>query len=144
MSESIHISVISPVYGAGGLLDDLVKQIIDAVEQITDHYELILVEDCGPDDSWKKIQKICAKNKRVVGIQHSRNFGQQYAINCGLDHASGEWVVTLDCDLQDRPEEILNLYRKAQEGFDIVLASRKNRRDDFIKKFCSQMFYKNA
>lgn len=142
MNESPHISVISPVYGAGGLLDELVEKIKEAVGSITDRYEIILVEDCGPDDSWEKIKALCLEDKRVVGIQHSRNFGQQYALNCGLDHAAGEWVVSLDCDLQDRPAEIVNLYHKAQEGFDIVLASRKNRQDDFIKKSCSNLFYK--
>lgn len=142
MNESPKISVISPVYGAGRLLNDLVAQIKEAVGKITNRYEIILVEDCGPDDSWETIKALCAADDRVVGIQHSRNFGQQYAINCGLDHASGEWVVTLDCDLQDRPSEIVNLYNKAQEGFDIVLASRQNRQDDFIKKSCSNLFYK--
>lgn len=142
MGHEPHISVISPVYGAASLLEELVERSIKSVKQITDDYEIILVEDSGPDDSWAKIKKICADNPRVTGIRHSRNFGQQYAINCGLDHARGEWVVMLDCDLQDRPEEIINLYHKAQEGFDIVLASRKNRRDDFLKKMFSRMFYK--
>jgi glycosyltransferase involved in cell wall biosynthesis len=142
MSNNPHISVISPVYGASGLLHELVEEIKVAVAQITDRYEIILVEDCGPDDSWEKIKALCLADKRVVGIRHSRNFGQQYALNCGLDHAAGEWVVTLDCDLQDRPAEIANLYRKAQEGFDIVLVSRQNRQDDFIKKFCSRTFYR--
>lgn len=137
-----HISVISPVYGAVGLLDELVSRIKTAVEQISDSYEIILVEDCGPDDSWGKICGICAADPRVVGIQLSRNFGQQYALNCGLDSARGEWVVTLDCDLQDRPEEIVSLYNKAQSGFDIVLASRQNRKDDRAKKVCSHLFYK--
>ena len=142
MENKPHISVISPVYGAATLLDELVARIITSVSQITEAYEIILVEDCGPDDSWEIIKKICAKNPKVSGIQHSRNFGQQYAINCGLDHARGEWVVTLDCDLQDRPEEIPNLYAKAREGFDIVLASRQNRQDDFLKKLYSRMFYR--
>ena len=142
MSDTPHISVISPVYGAVSLLDELVQRIKESVEQITESYEIILVEDCGPDDSWEKIRSLCRADPRVIGIQHSRNFGQQYALNCGLDYARGEWVVTLDCDLQDRPEEIVNLYNKAQEGFDIVLASRQNRQDDVVKKYCSYLFYK--
>ena len=129
-----YISVISPVYGADNLINELVDRINKSVSEISDSYEIILVEDCGPDDSWNKIKSICAYDKRVVGIKHSRNFGQQYAINCGLDHARGEWVVTLDCDLQDRPEAIIKLYNKAQEGFDVVLASRQNRKDDIVKK----------
>jgi len=142
MKQQPFISVISPVYGASALLEELVKRIETSVSKISKNYEIILVEDHGPDDSWEKIQGICAENKQVTGIRHSRNFGQQYALNCGLDHARGEWIVTLDCDLQDRPEEIINMYAKAQEGFDIVLASRQNRRDDVLKKFYSKLFYK--
>jgi len=142
MSMQPFISIVSPVYGASALLEELVRRIGESVGKITENYEIILVEDHGPDDSWQKIQAICQKDKRVIGIRHSRNFGQQYALNCGLDHARGEWVVTLDCDLQDRPEEIINLYKKAQEGYDIVLASRQNRKDDFLKKLFSRMFYR--
>lgn len=142
MQNQPHISVISPVYGASDLLEELVRRIQKAVETITADYEIILVEDHGPDDSWEKIKRICAGNKKVVGLRHSRNFGQQYALNCGLDYARGQWVVTLDCDLQDRPEEIVHLYNKAKEGYDIVLASRQNRRDDFLKKMYSRIFYR--
>lgn len=143
MSDAPHISVISPVYGAATLLDELVRRIKDSLVQITEDYEIILVEDCGPDDSWGKIKAVCQADTKVIGVRLSRNFGQQYAINCGLDYARGDWVVTLDCDLQDRPEEIVNLYNKAQEGFDVVLASRQNRQDDLIKKFCSSLFYRS-
>ena len=142
MKETPHISVISPVYGAASLLDELVKRINKAVSQLTSRYEIILVEDHGPDNSWEKIKKLAANDPHITGIRHSRNFGQQYALNCGLDHARGEWVFTLDCDLQDRPEEIIHLYDKAIEGYDIVLASRKNRRDDFLKKLYSNVFYR--
>lgn len=142
MKETPHISVISPVYGAASLLDELVDRIKTAVAQITANYEIILVEDHGPDDSWEKIKTLAANNPQITGIRHSRNFGQQYALNCGLDNARGQWVITLDCDLQDRPEEIINLYNKAQEGYDIVLASRKNRQDDFLKKMYSRIFYR--
>lgn len=142
MNDKPHISVVSPVYGAADLLNELVRRIKESVSKITDNYEIILVEDCGPDDSWEKIATICNSDQRIKGIQHSRNFGQQYALNCGLDHSKGEWVVTLDCDLQDRPEEIINLYNKTLEGYDIVLARRENRQDDFLKRFFSNIFYK--
>jgi len=142
MEKAPLISVISPVYGASKLLEELVRRIEVSVQKITENYEIILVEDHGPDDSWEKIKQICAVNKKVIGIRHSRNFGQQYALTCGLEHAQGEWVVTLDCDLQDRPEEIIDMYNKACEGYDIVLASRQNRRDDVMKKLYSKAFYR--
>jgi dolichol-phosphate mannosyltransferase len=140
--KNIHISVISPVYRAELIVDELVKRITVAVSAITDKYEIILVEDCGPDKSWAKIQEQCSKDNHVTGIKLSRNFGQHHAITAGLDHSNGDWIVVMDCDLQDQPEEIPNLYRKAMEGYDIVYARRKDRKDKFIKRMSSKLFYK--
>lgn len=123
------------------MLEELVRRISAAVEQITDHYEIILVNDCSPDDSWNKMKEICAQNKRVKGLNLSRNFGQHYAITAGLTESTGEWVVVLDCDLQDRPEEIPNLYKKALEGADIVLAQRVERHDTWFKIFQSKCYH---
>ncbi len=136
------ISIVSPVYRAENIVDKLVTEIIKSVSQITENFEIILVEDGSPDDSWAKIEENCQKDTRVKGIKLSRNFGQHYAITAGLDHAQGEWIVVMDCDLQDRPEEIPNLYKKAKEGFDVVLAQRHQRKDNFFKKLFSWAFYK--
>jgi polyisoprenyl-phosphate glycosyltransferase len=141
MTAKPHISIVSPVYGAENLLDQLVQRIRAAVEPITSHFEIILVDDCGPDNSWQKIQQNALADGRIKGIRLSRNFGQHYAITAGLDLAQGEWVVVMDCDLQDRPEEIPNLYRKAREGFEVVLARRIQRQDPFTKKLFSRLFY---
>ncbi|MCP4154680.1 MAG: glycosyltransferase family 2 protein, partial [bacterium] len=140
--NEILMTIISPVYRAGNIVDKLVERIRTAVSKITPHYEIILVEDRGPDNSWEKIKENCAKYKEVRGIRLSRNFGQQYAIAAGFDHSRGEWVVVMDCDLQDNPDEIKNLYAKAQEGYEIVLAGRENRKDNFLKKIFSKYFYK--
>ena len=137
----IHLSVVSPVYRAATILPELVKQITEtAVEIAGDNYEIVLVEDFGPDNSREVISEICAKDPHVKGVFLSRNFGQQYAINAGLDYAQGEWVVTMDCDLQDTPAAIHQLYNRAQEGYDIVYASRQERQDGFLKKFASKKF----
>lgn len=141
-NSDILISVVSPVYRAENIVDKLVERIMAAVSKITDRYEIILVEDRGPDGSWEKIKENCAKYKQVRGFRLSRNFGQQYAIAAGFDHCRGEWVVVMDCDLQDNPEEIANMYAKALEGYEIVLAGRRNRKDNFLKKFFSKYFYK--
>lgn len=140
--ENILISVVSPVYRAESIVDKLVERIRAAVSKITDKYEIILVEDRGPDNSWEKIKENCLRYKEVRGVRLSRNFGQQYAMNAGFDHCRGQWVVVMDCDLQDNPDEIANLYAKAQEGYEIVLAGRQNRKDSFLKKFFSKYFYK--
>jgi dolichol-phosphate mannosyltransferase len=137
-----HLSIVSPVYNAEKIIPALVERIESSIQKITADYEIIFVEDCGPDNSWEVIENIAKTNPKIIGIKLSRNFGQHYAITAGLDQAKGDWVVVMDCDLQDQPEEIEKLYKKAQEGFDIVLARRFDRKGRFFKKFFSKMFYR--
>lgn len=136
----MEISVISPVYGAPTLIKELVRQIESAVETFTADYEIILVEDHSPDDSREIITDICRTDKKVKGVFLSRNFGQQYALNAGFDMSSGDYVVTLDCDLQNPPSQIPHLYNKVREGYDIVFASRQNRPDSFFMTQGSRLF----
>ncbi|MDG1279199.1 MAG: glycosyltransferase family 2 protein [Algoriphagus sp.] len=138
----MHLSIISPVYQAEAILQELVDRIRKAVNGITDSYEIILVEDASRDNSWIEIERLAQKYPELSGIKLSRNFGQHYAITAGLDAARGEWIVVMDCDLQDRPEEIQNLYQEAQKGFDVVLARRVNRQDGFFKRLSSRIFYR--
>ena len=137
-----HISIVSPVYRAENIIPELIQRIEDSVSNITSDFEIILIEDCGPDNSWKVIEHLAQENKRIRGFKLSRNFGQHYAITCGLDHVEGDWTIVMDCDLQDQPEEIIKLYNKAQEGFDVVLAQRITRKDKFLKKIFSRLFYR--
>ena len=123
------------------MLDELVRRISESVSIITDDYEIILVNDCSPDNSWEQIKSLCSCDMHVKGVNLSRNFGQHYAITAGLYKASGEWVVVMDCDLQDRPEEIPNLYGKASEGYDSVFAQRMERKDTLMKRLSSSIFY---
>lgn len=139
---SVLISVVSPVYRGENILPELVDRIKKSLEKITNSYEIILVEDCGPDNSWDKIMELSKVYPEIKGFQLSRNFGQHYAITAGLDHANGDWVVVMDCDLQDQPEEIEKLYNKAIEGYDIVLARRYARKDNYFKKLFSKYFYR--
>ncbi len=138
----MKISVVIPVYGCREALKELHKRLTKTLVSITNNYEIIFVNDNCPQKSIEVIKEICEKDKKVVGIDLSRNFGQMKAILAGLDYSSGEWVVVMDCDLQDRPEEIPNLYKKAQEGYDIVFARRAKRKDSFFKVLVSKMFYK--
>lgn len=137
-----HISVVIPVYKAENCLIELYSRLKNSLEKITKDFEIILVEDCGGDTSWDIITELSLKDKRIKGIQFSRNFGQHYGITAGLDCCDGDWVVVMDCDLQDSPEEIPRLYDKAREGYDIVLVKRVNRKDSFLRKLTSYMFYK--
>lgn len=136
------LSIVSPVYRGEKMTEELVRRISESVSPITEHYEIILVNDASPDNSWNVIRAECEKDSRVKGINLSRNFGQHYAITAGLSYAKGEWVVVMDCDLQDRPEEIPNLYNKAIEGYDSVFAQRINRSDSWLKRMSSKLFYK--
>ena len=124
-----HISVVIPVYKAEACLVELYRQLKGVLEPLTQDFEILLVEDCGGDRSWQIIEDLARHDTRVKGLQFSRNFGQHYGITAGLDHCDGDWVIVMDCDLQDRPEEIPRLYAKAQEGHEIVLARRGKRNE---------------
>lgn len=139
---SPYISVVIPVYKAENCLGELYLRLKAALETVSANFEIVLVEDCGGDGSWQVIERLAEADSRVRGIQFSRNFGQHYGITAGLDVCQGDWVVVMDCDLQDRPEEIPRLYRKAQEGYDIVLARRGVRCDPLFKRTTSWLFYK--
>ena len=136
------ISVVIPVYMAEECLLELDQRLHETLMKMHVEYEVLYVEDCGTDDSWKKIVSCAALNKRVKGFQLSRNFGQHHAITAGLDHAKGHWVVVMDCDLQDQPEEIPRLYAKAIEGFDIVVFRRVNREEPYLKQIAAKTFYR--
>lgn len=138
----MRISVIVPVYGCPAAVKPLSDRLCATLGQISEDYEIILVNDACPKGSWAEIEKVCAINSKVIGIEMARNFGQIRAITAGLDYASGDWIVVMDCDLQDRPEGIWDLYAKAQEGYDVVFARRKERKDSPIVKFFSKAFYK--
>ena len=135
------LSVVSPVYRSEKLVVPLVERLTGVLAPLGVPYEIVLVEDRSPDNSWQEIRAAAERDPRVRGVRLSRNFGQHYAITAGLDHARGEWMVVMDCDLQDRPEEIPRLYSKALEGFEVVLARRENRADSAFKRMRSRFFY---
>lgn len=136
-----HISIISPVYRAENILEKLVSEIQKVMNEMDISYEIILVDDRSLDNSWEVMKKLSFECSEVKSIRLSRNFGQHPAIMAGLSKAKGEWIVVMDCDLQDRPQEIKKLYNKAIEGYDIVLARRVHRQDSFFKKLSSKIFY---
>lgn len=138
----MEISIVSPIYRGEKMLEELVSRIEQSVSSFTDDFEIILSNDCSPDNSWSVIEDICSKDKRVKGINLSKNFGQPYAITAGLSMSTGNYVVVMDCDLQDRPEEIPKLYAKAKEGWDVVLAKRMNRQDNYFKRLSSVIFHR--
>jgi len=135
-----HISVVTPVYGCARALPELYERLVKTLTPLTENFDIIMVNDHSPDNAWEIIRQLAAKDPRVKGILLSRNFGQHRAITAGLDYADGEWVVVMDCDLQDQPEEIAKLYNKAREGYDAVFGRRVERKDTFFKKFTSKIY----
>lgn len=123
------------------ILSELVARLERSLLEITDSFEIILVDDGCPWDSWSVIEELALKYTFVKGLKLSRNFGQHYAIAAGLDHAKGDWIVVMDCDLQDQPEEIISLYRNCTEKrFDVMVASSLNRNHNHIKNLMSRLY----
>ena len=138
----MKLSVVSPIYKGEKYLIELVHRIESTILKITDDYEIILVDDASPDKSWQIIKENFSAKKNIQGIKLSRNFGQHNAITAGLDHVSGDYVIVIDCDLQDTPEEIQNLYNEIIKGFDIVYARRSERNDNYFQRMFSFFFYR--
>ena len=142
MKNGIHLSIVSPVYLAEGIIDELIKRIRKQILKITENYEIILVEDGSSDNSWQKIEENCKKYKRIKGVRLSRNFGQHYAITAGLHKSKGDYVVIIDCDLQDNPKYIPELVNKSKDGFDIVFTKKRYRKHSIFKNYLGQIFHK--
>ena len=105
VTEKPLISVVSPVYKAERILPVLCERLDTVLRQMTDRFEIILVCDGSPDNSWPVMQALVEKYPHLKVVNLSRNFGQHYAITAGMDLARGEWTVVMDCDLQDRHEQ---------------------------------------
>ena len=135
------ISVVVPVFNSEESITPLYNRLVSVLRNLTDEYEIIFINDASLDNAWPVIKRLSEKDEYVKGINFSRNFGQHYAITAGLDVCCGEWVVVMDCDLQDNPAEIINFYNKAKEGFDIVLGQRQIRKDNMIKRLSSYLYY---
>jgi glycosyltransferase involved in cell wall biosynthesis len=135
------ISIVSPVYRAEKIIDELVSRLVESLSAITQDFEIVLVEDGSPDGSWQKIEENCKANAKLKGIKLSRNYGQHYAISAGLAEAAGDYVIVMDCDLQDDPKYIGDLYRMAKEGNGIVYTVKKERKHSFFKNITARFFY---
>lgn len=137
-----HISAVIPVYQEEQLMRELYRRLRDALESISNDFEILFVEDGGKDNTWEVITELSRVDPRVRGLRFSRNFGQHYAITAGLDNCDGDWVVVMDGDLQDRPEVIPSLYQKVQEGYEIVFVARQDRPESTRYRLIQRIFYR--
>lgn len=143
MSRPPLISVVSPVYGCRGCLEALVDAVRAAFDKTGLDWELVLVDDRGPDNPWPLICELAERDRRVRGLRLSRNHGQHLAIWAGLAEARGDWVAVLDCDLQDDPAILPALYRTGtEEAVDAVVVDRGIWTDSFLRRFASRAFYR--
>jgi glycosyltransferase involved in cell wall biosynthesis len=135
-----EISVVIPVYNCAGCLRALHERLTASVLQLTDDYEIVLVDDRSLDGAWEILRELARADRHVKVVRLSRNFGQHAAITAGLTRARGRWTVVMDCDLQEPPEEIPRLYAKAQEGYDIVRAIREGRRHSAFRRVSASLY----
>ena len=136
-----HISVVIPVYRAEGCLHELYRRLKNSLETITHDFEIVMVEDCGGDNSWQIIAQLAQTDARVKGYQFSRNFGQHPAIAAGFDAARGDRIVLMDADLQDRPEELPRLLAGLNNEVDIVYTIKPNAEGGGTEQITSRIFH---
>ncbi len=131
------LSVVVPVYRSERTLPELHRRLVDVLKPLGVRYEIIFVEDSGGDGSWKVIEEIARRDEHVRGIQLSRNFGQHAATICGISKCTGDWIVTLDDDLEQGPEDIPALFAKAHQGYALVYGVYGERSHSFWRNLTS-------
>jgi len=129
----LDLSIVIPVYRSEDCLEPLVAAIADALTPTGRDYQVVLVNDFSPDNSWAVIESICARNRNVIGVDLRRNFGQDNAIITGLRLARGKYVAVMDDDLQHHPADLPLLLAKIEEGFDVVFAEFRAKRQKLWK-----------
>ena len=135
----MKISVIIPVYNEVESINELYKQLLKALQEFS-RYEIIFIDDGSSDGSVETIKKLSELDNSINLIQFHRNYGKSAALAEGFKHAKGNYIVTMDADLQDDPKEISNLINKLEEGFDLVSGWKKDRKDPLSKRLPSKLF----
>jgi dolichol-phosphate mannosyltransferase len=137
------VSYIFPIYNESGNIHLLYETMSSLLQHHKKYnYEIIFINDGSKDDSLKLLVQLQKIDKRIAVIDFSRNFGHQIAVTAGLDHATGDAVIIMDSDLQDPPQVSLQLIEKWEEGYDVVYAQRRSRKDTFFKKITANLFYR--
>lgn len=134
----MKLSIVIPVYNEVESIERLYLEIVQSID--TSEYEIIFIDDGSTDGSSEKIVELIQKNQKLKLIQFYRNYGKSAALSEGFKQADGEYVVTMDADLQDDPSEIKNLIIKLEEGYDLVSGWKKNRKDPLSKRIPSKLF----
>ena len=136
-----YISVVAPFFNEELNVAEFLNRVSKSLSQITENYEIILVDDGSSDDTWLQISKLSKSDDRIKAIRFSRNFGHHYAITAGLKASSGNWTIVMDSDLQDEPENFSKLVAEAEKGFDTVFVNRTSRNDSTSYLILQRLFY---
>lgn len=139
MAEKRTLSVVVPLYNSAATLADLLDRLEAVLPRIAREYEIILVNDGSPDETWTRVQAELPRRSRVVAIDMMRNFGQHNALLCGVRAARYEIVVTMDDDLQHPPEEIPRLIDKLGEGYDVVYGTAREQQHGLWRNLASRL-----
>ncbi len=140
MKKEFFLSVVSPVYQAEKIIPELILRLNKELSKITLNYEIILIEDCSKDNSWKEIIKTAETNDKIKAVKFSRNFGQHVAIKAGIELAKGDCCIVMDCDLQEDPKYINNLVEEWLKGNEIVLTIKNKRAHSKFKNLSASLF----
>ncbi len=142
LDRAHSISAVIACYKDAQAIPEMYQRITDVMQKLQLDYEIIFVNDCSPDNSEEIIREISKRDSRVIGINHSRNFGSQAAFRSGMDLASKNGCVLMDGDLQDPPEMIEQFLQKWKEGFEVVYGRRISRDAPFYMRFFYKFFYR--
>ncbi|MDT9341651.1 glycosyltransferase family 2 protein [Trichodesmium erythraeum 21-75] len=137
----IDYSVVIPIFNESEIIPELWRRLSDILDKLDSSSEVIFINDGSVDNSLELLKEINHKNQKVKIISFSRNFGHQCALSAGIDHANGKAVILMDGDLQDSPEAIISFLRLWQQGYDVVYAIRKNRKEKWLKRLAFKSFY---
>jgi glycosyltransferase involved in cell wall biosynthesis len=139
-TEALEISVVTPLYNECASLEELYQRLVTVLNELTDTYEILFVDDGSTDGSIDKIKAICALNRRARYLRFRRNFGKSAALAAGFQAARYNVIVTIDADLQDLPEQLPLLIARLTQGYDLVSGWRHRRQDRLTKRLAS-LFY---
>ena len=138
-----YLSVVLPCYNEGLVIEETCRRVAAVCQGIGRPHEIIIVNDGSTDDSWSKLEQLCARDPAVVAVNLSRNHGHQLALSAGLHFARGERVLIMDADLQDPPELLPEMLSKMDAGAEVVYARRRSRPGDApLKRLFCAVYYR--
>jgi dolichol-phosphate mannosyltransferase len=141
--KALDISIIVPLYNEQAVFNNLIERLVKVIDTTLFSCEVILIDDGSTDNTRHLVEKICEKDSRFTGILLSRNHGHQLAVSAGLANVRGQkGAMIIDGDLQDPPELVKEFYELLVNGYDVIYAIRKNRKESFLKKVAYSTYYR--